>query len=109
MIAAHNLAVADGLQPDSDDYFGYVEDTLKVRNQPSTVDTDNPFSSAATPTQRRSSPPAAPVSRSGNGTGTRPNVVRLTAEQRDIAASLGMTEKEYALNMVALQREGKLN
>ena len=29
MIAAHNLAVADGYQPDSDDYFEYVEETLR--------------------------------------------------------------------------------
>jgi hypothetical protein len=109
MIAAHNLAIADGIEPDSDDYFMSVEDTLKVRNQPSSVDVDNPYSSAATPTQRRTAPPAAPVSRNGNGTGSRPNVVRLTGEQREMAAAMGMTEKEYALNMLALQKEGKLN
>ena len=60
-------------------------------------------------TQRRSAPPAAPVSRSGNGTGSSPNVVRLTSAEREIASMMGMTDKEYAKNKVALQKEGKLN
>lgn len=108
MIAAHNLAVADGLSPDSDEYFASVEDTLKVPAR-ATMEVDNPMTEAAKPTQRRSAPPAAPVTRSGTGTGTRPNVVRLTAEEREMAQMMGMTEKEYALNKVALQKEGKLN
>ena len=108
MIAAHNLAVADGLEPDTDEYFASVEDTLKVPARV-TVDVDTPMTEAAKPTQRRSAPPAAPVTRSGNGAGTRPNVVRLTAEEREMAQMMGMTDKEYALNKVALQKEGKLN
>jgi phage I-like protein len=34
--------------------------------------------------------------------------VRLTREQADTARMLGMTEQEYAKNMLALQKEGKL-
>lgn len=109
MIAAHNLVVSDGIAPDSDEYFQAVEGLLNTRpRQPVEQASADPTSDAAKVTQRRTStsPPAAPVSRAPVG---RPNVVRLTAEEREMAQMMGMTEKEYALNKVALQREGKLN
>jgi hypothetical protein len=109
MIAAHNLAVADGIPVDSDDYFAEIENTLRIK--PSTqVNLDNdPTSSSAQVTQRRSAPPAAPVSRSGTGTGSRPNVVRLNSDEREMAKMMGMTDQEYARNKLALQKEGKLH
>jgi hypothetical protein len=65
MIAAHNLAMADGYAPDSDDYFNVIEDTLKVsRAAPVYVEQDDPTYEAAKVVQRRTAPPAAPVSRS---------------------------------------------
>lgn len=108
MIAAHNLAVADGLAPDSDDYFDAVEGTLKINRQETVSQAEDPMAETAKVTQRRTTtpPPAAPVSRTPSG---RPNVVRLTAEEREMAKMMNMTEKEYAMNKVALQREGKLN
>jgi hypothetical protein len=109
MLAAHNLAVADDIPVDSDDYFAEIENTLRIK--PSTqVNLDNdPTSSAAQVTQRRSAPPAAPVSRSGTGTGSRPNVVRLNSDEREMAKMMGMTDQEYARNKLALQKEGKLH
>lgn len=107
MIAAHNLALADGLQPDTDDYFATVEETLRIRRPEPTY--EDPMAQSATVTQRRSAPPAAPVSRGGNGTGSNPNRVTLSSAEREMAQMMGMTEKEYALNKVALQKEGKLN
>lgn len=108
MLAAHNLAVADGIAPDTDEYFESVESVLKVRrSEPSHQDVD-PMADAAKPTQRRSVPPAAPVSRSSTP-GSRPNVVRLTAQEREMAQMMGMTDSEYAKNKLALQKEGKLN
>ena len=100
MIAAHNLVMADGIEPDTDDYFDAIEDVLKIsrREEPE-----------AKQPQRRSSPAAAPVSRSGTGTGSRPNVVRLTAAEREMATMMGQTEQEYARNKVALIKEGKMN
>ena len=100
MIAAHNLVVADGIAPDTDDYFDAIEDVLKIgrREQP---EERQP--------QRRSSPAAAPVSRSGTGTGSRPNVVRLTAAEREMASMMGQTDQEYARNKIALIKEGKMN
>lgn len=108
MLAAHNLAVADGIPPDTDEYFDVVETTLRMRRS-EPVNTDDPMSDAAKPTQRRTPPPAAPVSRSGGGPGSRPNTVRLTSAEREMASMMGMTVEEYAKNKLALQKEGKLN
>lgn len=111
MVAAHNLVTADGIAPDSDEYFDAVEQTLGVRNAPSAsvAAAEAPMSAAAAPSQRRSSPAAAPVSRSGTGTGGgSPNVVRLSADEREMAQMMGMTAEEYARNKLALIKDGKL-
>lgn len=114
MVAAHNLAVADGYAPDSDDYFSVVEQTLNV-NRNAARHEETALSSASTPKATRQSsgvpavpPAAAPVSRTGTPTGTNPNIVRLTREEKDMAASSGLTEQEYAKQKLALQREGKI-
>ena len=108
MVAAHNIAVADGLTPDSDDYFGAIEDTLRLTKRVAVDQDEDAMSSAAKVTQRRSAPPAAPVSRGGNGMGSRPNEVRLTREEIETAHDLGMTEKEYARNKMLLKKEGRM-
>ena len=100
MFRAHESAVDHGYAPDSDAYFQFVENRMGIsesRQQP-----------ASAPVQRKAAPPAAPVSRSGNGTGSRPNVVRLSSEQQEMAKNLGMTNAEYAAQVVALRKEGKL-
>ena len=107
MIAAHNLAVADGIDPDTDDYFASIEETLRVRSR--NDEYGDASSSAAKPVQRRSAPPAAPVSRSGTGTGSRPNRVTLTAEEREMANFMGMTPEEYGRHKLALKKEGRMN
>jgi hypothetical protein len=108
MLAAHNLATADGIQPDTDEYFDAVESTLRMRRS-EPVASDDPMADAAKPTQRHTPPPVAPVSRSGAGPGSRPNTVRLTSQEREMASMMGMTVEEYAKNKLALQKEGKLN
>ncbi len=107
MLAAHNLAVADGIEPDTDAYFENIETTLRVRKAPPPpTREDDAMAEAAKVTQRRSAPPAsAPVSR---GSANRPNVVRLTAAEREIAASMKMSDQEYARAKLSLQKEGKL-
>lgn len=106
MIAAHELAVADGLAVDSDEYFAAVESTLKIK--PKAVseknETDDDYS-AKVVQRRDAAPAAAPVSRGGS---SRPNVVRLTAAEREMADMMGMKPEEYAKNKIALQKEGKL-
>lgn len=103
MFRAHEDAMDDGIEPDTDEYFEFIEGRMglnrRVEQEPS------PMSEASAPAPRRSTPPpAAPVSRGS----TRPNVVRLTRDQAEAARSMGMTEAEYAKNLIALQKEGKL-
>jgi len=108
MIAAHNLAVADGYRPDSDEYFGFIEDTLKIRRQTQNEQVEqaeSPLSSASRPAPR-AAPPAAPVNRSSS---PRSSVVRLSQAEAEAAKMFGMSEKEYAQHKLALKREGKMN
>ena len=109
MLAAHSLAVTDDITPDSDEYFESIERTLGVQNQYSDRNSADPSDDAARIVQRRSSPAAAPVTRSSSTNGSRPTVVRLTSAEAEMASMMGMTEKEYALNKVALKREGKMH
>jgi len=102
MFRAHEDALEDGIQADSHEYFSFIEQRLGIHKSEETSD---PMSAAAAPAPRRSAPPpAAPVSRGGQ----RPNVVRLSREQAETAKMMGMTESEYAKNMLALQKEGKI-
>lgn len=96
MFRAHEDAVDDGLAPDSDEYFSYIENRLGLRKEAAEV--------AEAPQPKKSAPPPAPVSRGGQ----RPSVVRLSREQVEMAKMMGMSESDYAKNMVALQREGKI-
>lgn len=108
MVRAHEDALDEGIRPDTDEYFDYVETRLKVRQAP--VQQEAALSEASTSTsgRRAAAPPAAPVSRSGTGTGSRPNVVTLTRAEQEAARDMGMTPKEYAENKMALVRAGKL-
>lgn len=108
MVAAHNLAVADGLQPDTDDYFATIEDTLRIRSRAPVEQDDDAMASAAKVTQRRYAPPAAPVSRGGGGTGSRPNGIILSKDEKEHAAVMGMTEKAYYDNKMLLKKEGRM-
>ena len=121
MIGAHTMAIADGLEPDTPEYFAAIEGALGLGGQAASASggrsasgrapdpsQDAATSSAAAPTQRRSSaPPAAPVSRSGEP-GRSPNVVRLTAAEADTARSMGYTPKEYAELKMKLVKEGRM-
>jgi hypothetical protein len=114
MVAAHELAMADGFSADTPEYFASVEDTLRIAPARQEVQIDvDPSADAARPSTTRSSrqiaPPSAPVSRSGNGTGaTRRNVVTLTPEQVEMAKMMQMSPEEYAKQVVAIKAE-KLN
>jgi len=109
MVRAHEDALDEGIRPDTDEYFDYVESRLKIRQAP-VQQQEAALSEASTSTsgRRAAAPPAAPVSRSGTGTGSRPNVVTLTRAEQEAARDMGMTPKEYAENKMALVRAGKL-
>lgn len=110
MIASHNLAVADGFAPDSDEYFEAIESTMKLspKREVRVEEVEEPFSEAAAPNKARTSPPAAPVSRTASSGAPRQNVVRLSKDEREMAQMMGMSDQEYAKNKMALVKEGKL-
>lgn len=86
MIAAHELAVADGLVPDTDAYFTAIEETLRIKPQAKVVE-EEATSSAAKVVSRRDAAPAS---------------------EREMAEMMGMKPEDYAKNKLALQKEGKL-
>lgn len=115
MLAAHSIALADGCPVDTPAYFKSIEETLKIApiivKPPETDPADDPMIDAAQPANGSGRQPAAaaPVSRSGNGNGSRPNTVRLTPAEAEIAEMMGMTPEDYARNKLALKKEGKLS
>lgn len=103
MIAAHEIAVTDGLPVDSDDYFKKVEEILGVRGQ-----NEIHVEEAQSP-RRQIQPSAAPTSRSGaSNNGAKPRTVTLTADQRDAAEASGLSYVDYAKNLLALKAEGRM-
>jgi hypothetical protein len=109
MIDAHNSAIRRGIKADTPEYFSFVEKKLDIQPARLREPEANSMSEASAPTQRRSAPPAAPVSRSSMApSGNKSNVVSLSRAERETARDLGMTDREYASSKQALIREGKI-
>jgi phage I-like protein len=108
MIAAHNLAVANDIEPDSDEYFHTVEQTIYNKKPVTDVkeddDDDDPMAAAAKAMPTRSAPPAAPVSRGG----TNSRSMRLTPAEREAAEMSGQTEQEYAQAKEEMIKAGRI-
>lgn len=114
MIRAHEDALDDGMRADTPAYFSYIEKTLGLAppdDGGTVVDTGEALSQASTAAAkgRQVAPASAPVSRSGNGAGKRPESVTLSPAEVEMAGNMGMTVQEYARNKVALKKDGKLN
>lgn len=107
MIGAHSLAMGKGIVADTPEYFQFIENVLDI----STKAKEEPSESLQAPSGGRSTaPPPAPVSKMASTNGSsRPNVVRLSEAEREIADMMGMTYQEYAKNKLDLQKSGKLN
>jgi hypothetical protein len=109
MIAAHEMTMADGVVGDSPEYFASVERYLGMQRaaDPDMRTDDSALSGASTPAAkgRQVAPAAAPVSRSGNGTGKRPGTITLTAAQVEMAKNMGQTPAEYAKELMAIEKE----
>ena len=103
---AHEDAIDDGLTVDTDDYFQYVENRMGFFRGSEPLG-DDPLSSAAAPTARRSAPPAAPVSRSSSPSQSRPARLTLTAAQKEAAELSKISYEEYYENLLAEQKKGK--
>ena len=107
MVGAHNFAIAEGYIPDSDAYFDYIESQLGYKQAKEEEPEAETLSAASAPVQNRSAPPAAPSTRAASGSG-RPNVVRLTQQEREMAQMMGMSPEDYAKNRELLRKEGKI-
>jgi hypothetical protein len=112
VIAAHNLVTADGVQADTDEYFTKVEAVLGIQNESRASSNGQSAPSQASSSRRSAAtiaaPPSAPPSRGSNGMGSNPNVIRLSSDERELARTMGMTDKEYAASKLALQKEGRI-
>lgn len=118
MLAAHSMALADGHPVESPGYFASIETLLGVtpaaatpREDPESNLTtgDDAVTEAAKPKGGRTgAAPAAPPSRSGAGPGSKPGRVTLTPQQVEMAAHMGMSNEEYARQVVELKKEGRL-
>jgi ribosome-associated translation inhibitor RaiA len=103
MFGAHESAIKRGIDPDTPEYFSFIEKRLGINSD---NQGESPMSSASKPVQRQAAPPpSAPVNRDGGRT----NIAHLTKAQAEAAKSFGMTEKEYAMHVIALQKEGRLS
>ena len=107
--AAHFKAVSEDLQPDTDEYFEFIETELGMRDSddddgytPSSADdvtNDDGRDRIPLPPSKRSARQtvAAPVSRGGSRPGgDAGQVINLDADERRAARDFGMTEREYA-------------
>ena len=105
MFRAHEDAVDDGIKPDSDEYFEFIEQRLGIRKNldesEARTSAESPISAAST--RRSVQPSPAPVSRGS----TRPNVMRLSSSEAETAKALGYTPEEYAKNKALLIKEGR--
>ncbi len=115
MLAAHNMVMTDENAPadESDEYFRRVEAQLGITPAGTTTNGSGAHSDAAQATGGRqvgAAPPAAPPSRSGNGSSsTRTGrFVTLTADEAEIARNNKQTPEEYFLAKQALIKEGKI-
>lgn len=115
LLRAHNFALGhDDVEMNSDRYFELLEQKLGLRDAPQEE------GERTTTTQRTSSAPAAPVSRSagmgGGGREITKGIVdlgngkyRASPEIKEFAESIGMTLKDYIDNAVALKNAGQLH
>lgn len=97
LAAAHNLALAEGYQVDTNEYFAFIEEQAGMRSRPRRHEDDGqddgPLSGASAP-RRSAPPPAAPVTRGGERRGS----FRLSESEREIARLTGQTDEQYYKN-----------
>lgn len=109
---AHALALGKGIAPESDEYFAFIEEQSGLRQaQPTQQQT--PTTAAAATTARQSAPAmaAAPPAGSTAQSSRQPagNTITLSAEERDLCRTTGITEAAYAKQKAALISEGLIN
>jgi hypothetical protein len=103
--AAHFGAIADGVAPESDEYFRRIE--AAIAHRPAVEPNKEPAMSYP-PVHRPGPLVSAPVSRSGRaGIGAAPagSRVNLSPEERQWARNSGISDSDYAKNKLRLLAE----
>ncbi len=100
MVAADARARRMGFDPDTPQYFDFIEKRLGFKS-----DEPEPVKEEPVVERKRNVMPAAPVSREAPGAPANPRRVMLTAEEQEIAQLNGMTNKEYAEQKAAYAAE----
>lgn len=101
-LGVHETLVKEGVDPDSETYYTRIDTELRKRFADAytgEVDVDVPQ------TARKAAPVVAPAGRSAP-TGA-PTRIRLTATQASIAKRLGLTNEQYARQLLKDQTNGK--
>jgi hypothetical protein len=111
VVLADKMARRNGLQHDTPEYFAFVEQEMgyraKAQAEPADDGEDVEISDAA-PVAKRTSMPAAPVSRDNRlGAPRTASQVRLSKAEVEMAESLQMTPAEYAKWKIAAERDGR--
>ena len=89
------LAMAEGIQVDTPEFFDYLDKGMGFAEVPT---------KRAKPAAARPQTAAPTGSRGGGG---KPTEIMLTAAQRKMAVDMGMTVKEYAKNLMEIEKNGK--
>jgi len=101
-LGLHEKLVRSGVDPNSDEYYRRVDDTMRKRFPEAFDDADEdekPQTKQEKPArQNKPANVVAPVTR-----GTAPRQVRLTPTQVAIAKKLGISNQEYALELMKLE------
>ena len=101
-LGLHEKLVRSGVDPRSDDYYRRVDETMRKRF-PESFDEDEEApkpktSEAEKPTRAKPANVVAPVTRA-----TAPRQVRLTSSQVALAKKLGLSNEQYALELMKLE------
>lgn len=102
-LGLHEKLVRSGVDPRSDEYYRRVDDTMRKRF-PEAFDADEDdrtqTKQAQKPVRNKPSNVVAPVTR-----GTAPRQVRLTPTQVAIAKKLGLSNEQYARELMRLEND----
>jgi len=101
-LGLHEKLVRSGVDPRSDDYYSKIDQTMRKRF-PESFEDDAEQTTEAAPKQekpraQKAANVVAPVTR-----GTAPRQVRLTPTQVAIAKKLGLSNEQYARELMKLE------
>lgn len=98
MIAAHQLAVSSDVEPDTEDYFTFIDKQMGWGGE---KEPEAPARKAQTKTV------SAPVSRGGGVIGSHNGKPTISREAAELAKEMGVSPSRYYANVLKIQANGK--